>query len=271
MNSRVLISEKGIGLNVGIYRLLLKQCYSTKDVNKIDDVDADETPKYLDYKTPEEQEALLKKRNKSNLRPQDRNRIMGVKPYTESMLWIHDTVRFKQRTVGRYGIDSLDVPVGSIWPTKEEIDDKIDYENTGYPLSVQERWKLIEQRHKEAEEKIQKREMEIAKNMSMVDKWQKDLTDKINKKEREMLAAKERKERLVEEVRRQFGFKIDPRDERFKQMIEMKEKEDKKLKKAAKKEERSKKIMAQLMEQSKSVTTKKEEQPKSSEKQQQNE
>lgn len=45
----------------------------------------------------------------------------------------------------------------------------------------------------------------------MVDKWQKELNDKINKKEKEMLAAKERKERLVEEVRRQFGFKIDPR------------------------------------------------------------
>lgn len=160
MNSRVLLSEKSIGLNVGVYRLLSKQCYSTKGVYKSEDVDgisADETPKYLDYRTPEEQEAMLRKRNKSNLRPQDRNRIMGVKPYEQSMLWIHDTIRFKQRTVGRYGVDSLDVPVGCIWPTKEEIDDKIEYENTGYPLSIQERWNLIEQRHKEDEEKIQKR------------------------------------------------------------------------------------------------------------------
>ncbi|KAI5630956.1 growth arrest and DNA-damage-inducible proteins-interacting protein 1 domain-containing protein [Phthorimaea operculella] len=46
-------------------------------------------------------------------------------------------------------------------------------------------------------------------------------------KESEAKAAKEKKERLVEEVRRHFGFKLDPRDERFQEML-AREKEQKK-------------------------------------------
>lgn len=53
--------------------------------------------------------------------------------------------------------------------------------------------------------------MLVAKNMTKIEQWEKELHAKIYKKEQDMLAAKERKERLVEEVRRHFGFKIDPR------------------------------------------------------------
>jgi hypothetical protein len=38
---------------------------------------------------------------------------------------------------------------------------------------------------------------------------------------------------MVEEVRRHFGFKLDTRDERFKEMLEQKEKEYKKKQKKA--------------------------------------
>lgn len=58
---------------------------------------------------------------------------------------------------------------------------------------------------------------------------------RIAKKEAVLLAAKERKERLVEEVRQHFGFKISPQDERFKTMLQQKEREEKKKKKEAKK------------------------------------
>lgn len=158
MNSKVL--SKKLGFNFGIYRLWSKARYSTQDVVKAEEIDitsADETPKYQETLTAEEEYELMKMRNKSNLRRADRNRIKGLKPYDESKLWIHDTVRFKQRTLGRYGIEALDVPVGSVWPSKEEIDDKIEYEKTAYPHTIQECWQIIEQRNQEKEDKIQKR------------------------------------------------------------------------------------------------------------------
>jgi len=54
---------------------------------------------------------------------------------------------------------------------------------------------------------------------------------------------------LVEEVRRHFGFKIDPRDERFKELLEQKEKEERKKAKEAKKKARQERITAKLEEQ----------------------
>lgn len=58
----------------------------------------------------------------------------------------------------------------------------------------------------------------------------------------------ERKDRLVEEVRRHFGFKIDPKDERFKQMLEQKEKADKKVQKEERRKLKEQKLMAKLQE-----------------------
>jgi len=50
-------------------------------------------------------------------------------------------------------------------------------------------------------------------------------------------------------VRRHFGFKIDPRDERFKELLEQKEKEERKKAKEAKKKARQERITTKLEEQ----------------------
>lgn len=50
-------------------------------------------------------------------------------------------------------------------------------------------------------------------------------------------------------MRRHFGFKIDPRDERFKELLEQKEKEERKKAKEAKKKARQERITAKLDEQ----------------------
>ena len=60
--------------------------------------------------------------------------------------------------------------------------------------------------------------------------------------------AKERKDRLIEEVRRHFGYTIDPRDERFKEMLEAKEKEQRKALKESKRQVKETKLMTKLMD-----------------------
>lgn len=55
----------------------------------------------------------------------------------------------------------------------------------------------------------------------------------------------------MEDVRRHFGFKIDPRDERFKELLEQKEKEERKKAKEARKKARQELVLARLDKQMK--------------------
>lgn len=86
------------------------------------------------------------------------------------------------------------------------------------------------------------REAEITAKLLKMDQWTVELNARIAKKEADLEAAKLRKERLVEEVRKHFGFKISLNDERFKTMLAQKEKEEKKKKKEAKKKEKLAKL-----------------------------
>jgi ABC-type microcin C transport system permease subunit YejB len=94
--------------------------------------------------------------------------------------------------------------------------------------------------------KIQTREDDIAKKMAKLDQWVTELHAKKTKKEAEAKAAKDRKDRLVEEVRRHFGFKLDIRDERFKEMLDQKEREDRKKQKEAKRQVKEAKMIEKL-------------------------
>lgn len=91
-----------------------------------------------------------------------------------------------------------------------------------------------------------------------MEQWTADLQAKIDKKQAELDAARLRKERLIEEVRDHFGFKISPNDERFKQLLEQKEKESKKKKKEAKKQAKLERLQNKLQREAdsaKSATT----------------
>lgn len=106
------------------------------------------------------------------------------------------------------------------------------------------------------------REKSILAKLSKMDQWTAELNTKIEKKKIEMENARKRKERLVEEVRRHFGFNISPHDARFKEMIEQKEKEEKKKKKEAKKKAKFDRLTLMVHQEIKGIsqeeTTKKE-------------
>ncbi|XP_012524969.1 growth arrest and DNA damage-inducible proteins-interacting protein 1 [Monomorium pharaonis] len=201
---------------------------------------ADEKPIYPD--DPQAQEELDRKRNKSRLNSSHRNMLMGVRPYDQPIEWFHHTVRYKQRMLGRYGLKANNEPVGFAWPTPKEIKDTRDYERIAFPLSLKERWQKLEEAKRLKAEKIQAREAEIAEKLAKMDQWTAELNTKIAKKEAELEAARLRKERMVTEIRKHFGFKISPDDEKFKAMLAQKEKEEKKKKKEAKKQAQLEKL-----------------------------
>lgn len=89
-----------------------------------------------------------------------------------------------------------------------------------------------------------------------MNQWTAELNAKIMKKEAELEKARLLKERLVEEVRRHFGFKISPHDDRFKEMLAQKEKEEKKKKKEAKKKAKMDKMMGAIKDMTKELDKK---------------
>ncbi|CAH1176252.1 unnamed protein product [Phaedon cochleariae] len=189
------------------------------------------------------EEQIEKSRNKSRLRSHDRNIVMEKNPYLEPMLWHHGTIKYLRRTYGRYG-QSSGVNPSICWPTKEELENVMEYEMVKYPYTIPQMIAEAKQKRKENDEKVMARQQGIVEKLKKLEGWKQDLYNRISKKESEAKAAKERKERLVEEVRRHFGFKVDPKDDKFKEMLEKKEKQQKK----AMKEERQKIKEAKMVE-----------------------
>lgn len=94
------------------------------------------------------------------------------------------------------------------------------------------------------------REAEIAAKLEHMKQWTIELNAKIAIKEAELEAARLRKKRLVEEVRKHFGFRISFNDERFKTMLKQKEREENKKMKEAKKKAKLEKFKSIIQERS---------------------
>lgn len=164
-----------------------------------DSTDIAETVLFEDEDTTSKEEAIEKSRNKSRLLPQHRNMLKDTVPYDEAQSWIHNTVKYKRMMFGRYGLASGVDPRICFYSNKE-IDEQKEYERVAFPFSLQHMMKENEIKKIEKEETIRKREEDIEKKMLKLDTWTKEFHAKIAKREADAKAAKERKERLVEEV-----------------------------------------------------------------------
>lgn len=146
------------------------------------------------------------------------------------------TVRYDGKLFGRYGSAS-GVDPASLWPTPEELDEKIAFEKEWYPpLDVMQ--KNIAAREKEATEKRLAREKLIAENMAkmpkMIAEWKKQKREaKIKVREE-----KARRAKLLAMARERFGYNLDPRNKKFIEMVAEIEKEEKKKKKLLKRRQK---------------------------------
>ncbi|XP_059608834.1 large ribosomal subunit protein mL64 [Phlebotomus argentipes] len=185
-------------------------------------------------------------RNKSRLLKQHRNIVHEQQPYQRSESWVHNTLKYKRAMFGRYGLAS-GVDPRICFPTAEERAEKEEYDRVAYPYTLEQMRTRIEEEKCAKAERIRLREEQVAEKLSKLEKWTADFRNRVEKAEAEARRVKERRERLVEEVRRHFGFKLDVRDERFKELLAQKEKEDKKQQKEARKKAREEKIIAKLL------------------------
>lgn len=136
--------------------------------------------------------------------------------------------------------------VGICWPNKSALKDQKEYEKIAHPYSLQEMIKTNEMTKKAKADAVTLREDNIAKKLEKLEMWKHELNTKIAKKESSAKEAKDRKDRLVEDVRRHFGYKVDPRDDRFKELLEQKEREDRKRLKEEKRKVKEAKMITKL-------------------------
>ncbi|CAH2063172.1 unnamed protein product, partial [Iphiclides podalirius] len=146
---------------------------------------------------------------------------------------------------GKYGASS-GVNPSLCWPTRQEIEERQEYEAVAFPYTIKEMMETAAQRRKEEQVRIEQRDKDVAAKFQKLEQWKNELNAKLAKKEADVQAAKLKKQRLVEEVRRHFGFTLDPRDERFQEMLAKREKEQKKLERQAKLEAKEKMMIAKL-------------------------
>lgn len=186
---------------------------------------------------------IEKKRNKSRLYPDHYALYHGENPYPEPAHQYHYSLRYKRRSFGKYG-ESSGVDPSVLWPTKEELADRAEYDALAHPHTIPEMVEIVKKAKMEEAKARLARETDVAAKALKIEQWKREFHDRIRKKAEEAARAREKKDRLVEEIRRHFGFKIDPKDERFKEMMEKKEREAKKLGKAERQKARDMKMLA---------------------------
>ncbi|CAD7003337.1 unnamed protein product [Ceratitis capitata] len=181
--------------------------------------------------------------NKSRLLNQNRNVLLKQVPYSEPHSWIHNTEKYQRKIFGRYGLASgIDPRI--CFEVKERSD---NIHNASEQYSLQQLLSMQKAKTIAQQEAVERRESAIAAKLEKLEQWKLEMRNKVAKKEADALAAKQNKQRMIEEVRRHFGFKVDPRDERFKEMLEQKEREEKKRQKEAKKKAKEDKMMARIV------------------------
>lgn len=200
-------------------------------------------------------------RNKSRLKKMHRNFLFDL-PRPDEELQTVKTLYHGRKQFGKYGLKS-GIDPRLCFDTPEERADKDEYYRVAYPYTIQQMVDESKKTKAEKQAQIWEREKKIAQNLTKLDKWMDDLNKRVQQKEDDAKQAKAKREALLEDIRQEFGFKIDYRDPRFKALMEKKELEAKKAKKAEKKKQREEQLMQKLKAQAEETMSKGKEMEKS--------
>ncbi|KAJ8254269.1 hypothetical protein COCON_G00208810 [Conger conger] len=142
------------------------------------------------------------------------------------------TTRYDRKLFGRYGSAS-GIDTAKLWPRSGELGALIAEEKEWHP-SLEEILANVTAKKNEEEKKRLIREKRIATNMAnmpkMVAAWRREKSEVKAKKKEE----KARRDLLLAEARARYGYALDPRSTKFKEMLSEIEKEDAKKRKVLK-------------------------------------
>ncbi|XP_051573112.1 growth arrest and DNA damage-inducible proteins-interacting protein 1 [Myxocyprinus asiaticus] len=146
------------------------------------------------------------------------------------------TDKYERKLFGRYGRASGVDPT-RLWPSHARLEELMAEEREWHP-PMEVMLQNIAAREKERTERRMEREKIIAANMAkmpkMISDWKKQKREAKQKQKEE----KAKRDRLLAEARERFGYALDPRSTKFKEMVAEIEKEEKKKRKLLKRSKR---------------------------------
>lgn len=200
-----------------------------------------DTPKISnDLEEVEAREAYIEKsRNKSKLNVRHFKKQNNLVPDISADNAWQQSLRFKRRLYGKFGKAS-NVNPSILWPSNVELDAIKEYEAVLQPMPFREVVARVQENKKLEEIKVQKIEDEIFAKVANIKKELYEFHKKVALNKEKALALSQKKNKIVEEIRRQFGYKIHVKDEKFKEVYKQRQEEEKKKMKLAKKAEKEK-------------------------------
>ncbi|XP_067122356.1 large ribosomal subunit protein mL64-like [Centruroides vittatus] len=130
----------------------------------------------------------------------------------------HYQLAYLRKNYARFG-EKSGINPGLMWPSKEYLKELKKYQSIAHTPLNEMLAKVREKDQQELEYRREREEM-IEKNMA---------------------------KKLIEDVQEYIGYKMDPKDERFQEVLQMKEEEEKKVKRKLRKQEREQKMLATLL------------------------
>lgn len=142
---------------------------------------------------------------------------------------------------------SLGIKPGVCYPTDEELEYLQQYEGK-FEQTVQKMRDDLKRRQKEAAETKAARIKDVEKNLAKLPAQKKDFWSKYHQLYEDIEKEKEKKEKVIQEVREFLGYDIQPNDPRFEEALLKKDEEEKAAIRAARKLEKQRAGMEMLQE-----------------------
>jgi len=172
---------------------------------------------------------------------------MKIPTYSDNEAMYLKQSRYFRGVYAKYGKESGIEP-GVAWPSKQELFEKIREENE-YDLTLKQKINMLIERKQNEIDRVENLEKETDASLTRMPKSIEKYYQNMDKKYAVEDERKAKKDEIMEQAREYYGFKVDLRDKRIKDMVEKMHEEKKKLDKSKKKEEEKKKF--QMMKQMK--------------------
>merc|ERR1712192_393308 len=213
----------------------------------------DEEKEYLRSMEEKEREAraeyIQERRNKSRLSASHRQIVKGEMPYEGSIFHYnsdHMSKEHKRSQMSKYGKKQTGVEPGQCWPTQDEVQLAREWEQLYQEKPLKQMIEEARQKVEDAHQKRLDREKEGLKNL--------EAKDRMGAKTRMLDQERERREKVLEELRLEFGYVINPEDNYMKGRITERERvlirEEKEKKRQEKKEKELQRKAADVNKQS---------------------
>lgn len=181
-----------------------------------------------EYQEEMRRKELRRKRNKSGLSASDRRMLNGEPPLMGlqyPMYKYHFTQAFRKKMFGLYG-QASGVRPEECWPDSETIRQYREYEKVFYDGKTFEEIVAEErQKNDDARKYRVDREARVTANLERMERQMKQMEDKNKAKLERIAKEQEKRTKILQDLRQEYGYDIDPLLPQFAERLAEKEKE----------------------------------------------